>query len=29
MFVTLLAFWGVGIPMRYLVWRRSVQRQNR
>ncbi len=29
MFVTLLAFWGVGIPMRYLVWRKSVQRHNR
>ncbi|HEU4793474.1 MAG TPA: hypothetical protein VFS96_07435 [Nitrolancea sp.] len=29
MFVILMAFWMVGIPMRYLLWRRSVQRQNR
>jgi hypothetical protein len=29
MFMILLAFWGVGIPMRYLVWRKFARRSDR
>jgi hypothetical protein len=29
MFAILLAFWGVGIPMRFLVWRKFARRSDR